>query len=106
MIVQHILIQELILYEFGLDHNTTEAIKNIYCAKSGGVFNYSAVTRWFKKLRSDCKELEEQEMTGRPKTVDSVSVLQAIEVNPENSTRRVSSEIGYYISLWFVTFIT
>ena len=48
--IQCCLIQELILYKFVLGHNTTEAIKNICCAKSEVTVTLSSVTRWFKNF--------------------------------------------------------
>ena len=47
---QHSLIQELMLYNFKLDHNTMKATKNICFAKSEGTVDHSTVTRWFKKI--------------------------------------------------------
>ena len=52
------------------------------------------VSRWFKKIFSGCKNLDDQAQSGRPKSVDSESVPQAIEVNPASSTERVSDEVG------------
>ena len=49
MNVQHSLIWELMLSEFALSHNATEATKNI-SAKSEGAVDNSTVTRCFKKF--------------------------------------------------------
>ena len=48
--IQRHLIWQLILYMFKLCHKnaTVEATKIICCAKSEGVIEYSAVTRWLK----------------------------------------------------------
>ena len=40
------LIQELMIYEFELGHNATEATKNICCAKGDGAVDHSIETRW------------------------------------------------------------
>ena len=42
--VKHIPVQELILYELKLDHNTVEAIKNICCTRDEGVVDHRKVT--------------------------------------------------------------
>ena len=80
MNIQCILIWELILYKFELGHYAAEITENICCAKDSAV-DYSAVTRWFKKFCSDCKNL-----------VDSM--LQAIEANLASKTQRVPGELG------------
>ena len=62
MNVQCSLIQELMLYEFKLDHNAAEATKKICGVKGEDVIDLTTVTRWLKKiLLGSC----------RPKTVDS-----------------------------------
>ena len=77
------LIQELMLCEFKLGHNAAEAAKNI-CVKAEGSFDYSSVTRWFKKFRPIRKKLNDQ----------GLFILQATEANKASSTRRVSGELG------------
>ena len=88
------IIQQLMIYEFELKHNTTEANKTICCAKDEGAVDSSTVTRWLKKFRSGCKNLYDLTRPGRPKTENSEPVLQAIEANPMSSSRRVSGELG------------
>ena len=75
------LIWELILDEFKLGHNTTEAIKNICCSKGEGTFDHYKVTIWFKKFCLVCKNLN-LARSGRPKTEDSEAMLKTIETNP------------------------
>ena len=91
--VQRSQIWELTLYEFEAGHNATKATKNIYCGKGDGVVDISKVTWLLKKVFSDCKCLNYQARSDKPKTVDSNTVLHAIEVNPASSTCRVSSEL-------------
>ena len=73
------LIRELMLHEFELSHNATEAMKNIFCVKS-------LVTWWLKKFRSGCKNLDDQARSSWLKTVDSEAVLQVIAANPTSRT--------------------
>ena len=90
------IIWELILYQFELGHNIVEATKKICCAKSEGADDQSTATRWFKKLQSGCKNLDDQVRLGWFKTMDFKTVLQAIVLNPVSSTQRVSGNL--YIS--------
>ena len=79
MNVQHSLIQELMLYEFEMDHNAAEVTKNICCAKSEGAIDHDSVSSGFKKFCSVYKTLDDQKMSGRPKVIDTEAVLQTIE---------------------------
>ena len=92
--MQHSLIQEFVFYEFELDHNTAEAIKNICCVKGEGAVDHSITTRWLKKFNSSYKNLDDQASAGRPKTVYSEAILPAIEANPVSNTQRVSSKLN------------
>ena len=83
------LIQELVLYKFEMGHNVAEAIKIICCTNGE-----RTVTRWFKKFCLGCKNLNDPVKLDKPKTVDSETVLQAIEANLSSSTLRVSGELG------------
>ena len=72
-------------YEFELGHNVEEETKNICCMKDKDTVDHSAVTRWLKNCLC-CKKLDNQAKSGRPKTVDSEAILQAIEANPMSNT--------------------
>ena len=87
MNVQHSLILQLMLLEFKLSHNVEEAVK-ILCAKGEGIV--SLVIRWFKIFCSNCKNFDDQRRLGRPKSIYSKAVLQAIEANPASCTWCVS----------------
>ena len=88
------LVWELMFYEFELGHNTVEAPRNICCAKGEGAVDQSTVSRWLKKFRSVCKNLNDRARSGRwPKTVDSEAVIKVIEANPVSSIWTVSCEL-------------
>ena len=74
-----------------------QATKNISGAIDKSTVDHSTVTRWFKKFHVGCKKLYNQARSGWPKTVDSETMFQAKEANPESSTRRESGELtlGY-----------
>ena len=55
------------IYKLELGHNAAEANKNIFLCKIEGTVDHSAVIRWFKKLYSDCKNLNDQAWSSRPK---------------------------------------
>ena len=61
------------------------------------------VKGWLKKFCLDCKNLDDQASSGRPKTLDSKFMLQPIEVTPMSSTwvLQVTVECGLSPSqLW------
>ena len=57
------------------------------CAKGKGAVYHSAVTRWFNRFHSVCKNPNNQVRSGRSKTKDSETMLRAIESNPVGSAR-------------------
>ena len=93
MNVQCSLKQELMLYEFKLDHNALEATRK-NCVKSEDAVDHGTVTRWVKKFCSSRKNLNEQARSDRPKTIESDAVFHAIQANLVSSTRRVSGVFG------------
>ena len=70
------LIQELMYYKFKQGYNPTEASKNI-CVKGEGTVNHITVTRGLKKCWTRVAR-NDQVKSGRPKTMDSETPLQAI----------------------------
>ena len=81
-------------YKFELGYNIAKAIKNICCRKSEGAVVHTIVTRLFKKFCSGCKNLDNQESSGRPENMDSETMLQVIVTNPLSSTWRISDKIS------------
>ena len=76
---------------FKVDPDAMEAIKNICCAKGeGAVDNIS-----FKKFCPSFKNVDNQARSGRPKTIDSDSVLPAMETNLASNTWRVSGNLSF-----------
>ena len=88
MNVQRSLIWEFLIYEIELRHNTEEATKNISGTKGEGMVDHYSVTRWFKKFRSVCKNLDDQTRLGRPKSLD----FEVIESNQASRSWRISGE--------------
>ena len=100
MNMQHSLIWEFMLYKLELDINTAEITKNNCCVKSENEVDHSTVTRWFKKFHIACRDIDNQARPGRPKSVDSEAMLQAIDINMASSTWRVSVELYILITYW------
>ena len=73
-----------------MSHNIPEATKDIYCGKSEDTVEHSTVTKWFKKFCSGWKNLDNQVISDKHKTVNSEAVLQKIEANPVSSPWRIS----------------
>ena len=61
-------------------------------AKNEG--DHSTVTRWFKTFCMDCKNLDNQAKSSRPKSMDSEAELHAIEANLVSCTWRVSGKLS------------
>ena len=83
-------------------------------------FQVFQAIRWFKTFGSD-KNLDDQARSGRRKTVDTETVLQAIEANPASNPPRVSGNhvisqscvVGFFHDLskriwscWILTHVT
>ena len=60
------------LCKFELGHNAAETTKNICCAKGEGTVDHSTVTRFCWGF---CKNLNDQLMSDRAKTINSEVVL-------------------------------
>ena len=63
-------------YGFKLGHNVREATKNIYFEKGDSTVDHRTVSRWFKKFRTGCKNIDGQARPGKPKIMYSETVLQ------------------------------
>ena len=100
MNVQHSLIREHKPYEFEQDHNAADATKNISSEEDKGVVDYSTVTRWFKKFRSECKYFDDQAKSCKSKTQ---AVIQALTVS---NTRRYQPTTGFHNPVLLVTYVT
>ena len=85
MNVQHSLIRELLIYEFKLGQNDAEGNRKKIVVPKVKVQLDSV---WFKKFRSDCKNINDQ------KTIDSGAMFQAVKENSACSTERVSGGLS------------
>lgn len=73
--------------------NATKAAEKI-CQVEGENLVSDAVARfWYRKFKNGEVGLEDQPRSGRPNTVDTEALRNAVEANPSTSTRRLSDEL-------------
>uniref|UniRef100_A0A914EHZ2 Mos1 transposase HTH domain-containing protein n=1 Tax=Acrobeloides nanus TaxID=290746 RepID=A0A914EHZ2_9BILA len=80
-------IRELLKYEFELGHSEKEALDNINRAKGHGKVDRTTVWRWFSKFRNNQMKITDKKRAGRPREVDRVTVVNAVETHPSMTTR-------------------
>ena len=88
--------------QFELVYKNAEEIENICCVWKVTV-QLITETRWFMKILVGLQELQQLGRSGKPKSVDSEAVLQAIEINLGSSIWRTSIS---HSPVRFVTFMT
>jgi hypothetical protein len=76
------IIRELLKFEFELDHSKKEAMDNINKAKGNGTVNRMTVWRWFSKFRNNQMDIADKKRVGRPREIDRVAVVNAVEDHP------------------------
>lgn len=73
--------------------NATAATKKIWEVEGDNVVSDRTARNWFKRF-NDCDiDLGDNARAGRPTTVDSEAIREAVESNPSKSTRRLSAEL-------------
>ena len=80
-------------YVLELDHNTAETTKNICSAKGKDAVDPSTFTKLLKKLCSSYKNLDDQTSSGRPKTMESPTMLKTVGGNLVDNSWRLSGEL-------------
>ena len=87
-------IRELLLYEFRKGSTTTEAFNNICQTEGEKAVSYSTVKDWFKKFREGDEGLKDQPRSGRPISINSEALTQAIQDHPSSSTRQLGAHFN------------
>ena len=72
----------------------TDAAKKICQVEGEGIVEVRTAQIWFKRFNDGDTTLKDNAHTGRPITVDSSAIVNAVEANPSTSTRRLSCELG------------
>jgi transposase len=89
------IIRELLKFEFELGHSEKEAMDNINRAKGNGTVNRMTVWRWFSKFRNNQMDIADKKRSGRPREVDRVAVVNAIEAHPSMTTRMLAEDFEW-----------
>uniref|UniRef100_A0A914CIN8 Mos1 transposase HTH domain-containing protein n=1 Tax=Acrobeloides nanus TaxID=290746 RepID=A0A914CIN8_9BILA len=74
---------------------------NINRAKGNGTVNRMTVWRWFSKFRNNQMDIADKKRSGRPREVDRVAVVNAIEVHPSMTTRIMIEEMRESLTEFF-----
>ena len=64
------------------------------CMKAESTVDISSVNEWFKKFHLGYKNLDDQEKSGKTKTIDSKAVIEANKAYLMRSTGRVSGKLS------------
>ncbi|KAF2351861.1 Ribonuclease H domain [Trinorchestia longiramus] len=91
-------LRRLMLYEFKLGHNASEASANINRAWGEESTRDRTVRRWFGKFRSGDKSLKDEEGRGRLGSLENEQLHAVVEQNPRQSVREMSQTLGVSIA--------
>uniref|UniRef100_A0A914EJN8 Mos1 transposase HTH domain-containing protein n=1 Tax=Acrobeloides nanus TaxID=290746 RepID=A0A914EJN8_9BILA len=94
-------IRELLKYESELGHSEKEALDNINRAKGHGKVDKTTVWRWLSKFRNNQMEITDKKHAGRPREVDRVAVVNAVEAHPSMTTRITIEEMRESLTEFF-----
>ena len=73
--------------------NATAATKKVCKVEGDNVVSNRTAQNWFKRFNEGDIDLGDNARSGRPTTVDSEAIREAVETNPSISTRRLSTEL-------------
>ena len=84
----------VMLHEFKLGHSAAQATRNINQAWGPGSAAERTVRRWFQKFASGNLDLEDEPGRGRKSSLDNDELREAVEANPETTTRVLAEDLG------------
>lgn len=93
------IIRELLKFEFELGHSAKEAMDNINRAKGNGTVSKATAYLWFSKFRSNQMDTADKKRSGRPREVDRVAVVNAVEDHPSMTTRMLADDFDCHHSV-------
>ncbi len=70
------------------------AAKKICEVEGDNVVSTRTARNWFKRFKDGRSSLADAARSGRPMEVDSEALREAVEANPDVSTRRLSNDLG------------
>ena len=65
---------------------------NINRAKGNGTVSKATAYLWYSKFRSNNMDIEDKKRSGRPREVDRVAVVNAVEAHPSMTTRMLAED--------------
>ena len=86
------IIHELLKFEFGLGQSAKEAMDNINRAKGNGTVSKAIAYLWYSKFRSNKMDIEDKKTSRRPREVDRVAVVNAVEDHLSMTTRMLAKD--------------
>ena len=85
----------VILRHYWKQNFTASAAARQICQVEGeGKVSNRTARKWFKQFSQGDTNLTDKKRSGRPKTINSEAILNAVEINPSTSTRRLTAELG------------
>jgi transposase len=91
--MENLEIRVLLRYYWKQNLKAIEAAKRICEVEGEGVSSNGTAQNWFKRFNDGDTNLEDEPRSGRPITVDSEALHEAVGANPATSTRRLSAEL-------------
>jgi histone-lysine N-methyltransferase SETMAR len=85
-------IRLLLMHEYLLESDATEAARRINKAWGDGTIGERTAREWFAKFRNGEEGLEDKSRSGRPQEVVRQAVLAAIEETPSLTTRMLAED--------------
>jgi histone-lysine N-methyltransferase SETMAR len=92
--LSHREIRVLLLHEFRLGHNATEAASNICATMGQGLVSTRTAQRWFNHFKNGDLELDDLPRSGIPMEVDMDFLKQLIEEDPRLTLRCLAEQLG------------
>ena len=87
-------IRHILLFEYQVGHNASEAVRNICYIMGNGAVSKATACRWFKRFRNRDFSLDDEQRSGRPTEIDLIELKHLIEKEPTLSTREVARRLG------------
>ena len=94
-------IRIILLHEFKLGRNATEAAQNINQAWGPNTLTDRTARNWFVKFRSGDFSLNDKEGRGHVSTVDNDVLKATVESNPQTTCKELSLLFGVSVSTIF-----
>lgn len=91
-------IRLLLLFQYKLGNNATEAAKQVCKAFGDKIVSTRTAQEWYAKFRKGQTDLGDKPRSGRPQEVDRQAVVNAIEEEPSMTTRMLADDFDCHHS--------